>query len=110
MKFPLWLQALGAAMLAQTISTFMGQSLPVLAPLLTASAGVAPERIGNLSSLSSFAFSLSLPAGFALLPPARLSALLFESDPPPSAASLRSRLNLRLHARARVRSVRIACQ
>jgi MFS family permease len=55
MKFPLWLSALGAATLAQAVSTFMGQALPVLAPLLTASAGVAPERIGNLSSLSSLA-------------------------------------------------------
>ncbi len=67
MKFPLWLQALGAAMLAQTISTFMGQSLPVLAPLLTASAGVAPERIGNLSSLSSFASIAYMAFGAPIL-------------------------------------------
>src|SRR4051812_9785143 len=37
----------------QTVASFLNQSLAILAPLLTASAGLAPERIGNLSSLSS---------------------------------------------------------
>ena len=67
MKIPLWLSALGAAMLAQSVSTFMGQSLPVLAPLLTASAGVAPERIGNLSSLSSLASIVYMAFGSPIL-------------------------------------------
>ena len=67
MKIPLWLQALGAALLAQATSTFMGQSLPVLAPLLTASAGVAPERIGNLSSISSFASIAYMACGSPIL-------------------------------------------
>ena len=64
---PVWLKALAAAMLAQTTSTFMGQSLPVLAPLLTASAGVAPERIGNLSSLSSLASIIYMAVGSPIL-------------------------------------------
>lgn len=64
---PLWLKALAAAMLAQTASTFMSQSLPVLAPLLTASAGVAPERIGNLSSLSSLASIIYMAFGSPIL-------------------------------------------
>jgi MFS family permease len=67
MTIPLWLKALGAALLAQAVSTFMGQSLPVLAPLLTASAGVAPERIGNLSSISSFASIAYMAFGSPIL-------------------------------------------
>lgn len=67
MAFPLWLSALAAAMAAQTVSTFMGQALPVLAPLLTASAGVAPERIGNLSSLSSLASIAYMAFGSPIL-------------------------------------------
>ena len=63
MKIPLWLTALSATMLAQTISSFMGQCLPVVAPLLTASTGVAPERIGNLSSLTSLGSVIFLAFG-----------------------------------------------
>ncbi len=63
MKAPVWLIALGATMLAQTISSFMGQCLPVVAPLLTASTGVAPERIGNLSSLTSLGSVIFLAFG-----------------------------------------------
>jgi MFS family permease len=63
MKFPVWLIALSATMLAQTISSFMGQCLPVVAPLLTASSGVAPERIGNLSSLTSLGSVIFLAFG-----------------------------------------------
>ena len=63
MKIPVWLIALSATMLAQTISSFMGQCLPVVAPLLTASTGVAPERIGNLSSLTSLGSVLFLAFG-----------------------------------------------
>ena len=67
MKLPVWLLALSATMLAQTISSFMGQCLPVVAPLMTASTGVAPERIGNLSSLTSFGSVLFLAFGSPLL-------------------------------------------
>ena len=63
MKIPGWLLALGATMMVQTISSFMGQCLPVVAPLLTASVGVAPERIGNLSSLTSLGSVLFLAFG-----------------------------------------------
>ena len=63
MKIPGWLLALGATMMVQTISSFMGQCLPVVAPLLTASTGVAPERIGNLSSLTSLGSVLFLAFG-----------------------------------------------
>ena len=67
MKPPVWLLALGATMLAQTISSFMGQCLPVVAPLLTANIGLAPERIGNLSSLTSLGSVLFLAFGSPLL-------------------------------------------
>lgn len=67
MKLPVWLLALSATMLAQTISSFMGQCLPVVAPLMTASTGVAPERIGNLSSLTSLGSVLFLAFGSPLL-------------------------------------------
>ena len=63
MRVPGWSIALGATMLAQMISSFMGQVVPVVAPLLTASTGVAPERIGNLSSLTSLGSVLFLAFG-----------------------------------------------
>ncbi len=67
MKAPVWLVALGATMMMQMVSSFMGQCLPVVAPLLTASAGVAPERIGNISSLTSLGSVLFLAFGTPFL-------------------------------------------
>ena len=64
---PVWLLALGATLLAQSTASFMGQCLPVVAPLLTASTGLAPERIGNLSSLVSFGTILFLAFGSPVL-------------------------------------------
>src|SRR4051794_12899763 len=51
----------------QTVASFLSQSLAILAPLLTAGAGVAPERIGNLSSLSSVGSVLFLLFGGPVL-------------------------------------------
>ena len=45
----------------------MGQCLPVVAPLLTRSAGIEPERIGNLSSLTSVGSCLFLAFGSPVL-------------------------------------------
>jgi MFS family permease len=67
MRPPVWILALAATMFAQTVSSFMGQCLPVVAPLLTASTGVAPERIGNLSSLTSLGSVLFLAFGSPFL-------------------------------------------
>ena len=67
MKLPNWMWALGATLLMQSSASFMGQCLPVVAPLLTASAGLAPERIGNLSSITSFGTVLFLAFGSAFL-------------------------------------------
>lgn len=47
-----WVVALGATLLMQTVASFMTQSLPVIGPVLTASFGLAPETIGNLSALN----------------------------------------------------------
>lgn len=63
----LWLSALGATMLMQLVASFMGQSLPVIAPLIMASAGLAPERVGNLSSLTALATVLYLMIGGVFL-------------------------------------------
>ncbi|MCA3341169.1 MAG: hypothetical protein ING24_01850, partial [Roseomonas sp.] len=63
----LWLSALGATMLMQLVASFMGQSLPVLAPLMMASTGLAPERVGNLSSLTALATVLYLMVGGVFL-------------------------------------------
>ncbi len=66
-RIPDWLLALSATLLAQSASSFMGQCLPVVAPLLTRSTGMAPERIGNLSSLTSFGSCLFLAFGSPIL-------------------------------------------
>ena len=63
----LWLSALGATMLMQLVASFMGQSLPVIAPLMMASTGLAPERVGNLSSLTALATVLYLMIGGVFL-------------------------------------------
>ena len=63
----LWLSALGATMLMQLVASFMGQSLPVIAPLMMASTGLAPERLGNLSSLTALATALYLMVGGVFL-------------------------------------------
>ena len=62
-----WLDALGATMLMQLVASFMGQSLPVIAPLMMASTGLAPERVGNLSSLTALATVLYLMIGGVFL-------------------------------------------
>lgn len=66
-QIPEWLLALSATLLAQSASSFMGQCLPVVAPLLTRSTGLAPERIGNLSSLTSLGSCLFLAFGSPIL-------------------------------------------
>jgi MFS family permease len=54
-------------MLMQLVASFMGQSLPVIAPLMMASTGLAPERVGNLSSLTALATVLYLMIGGVFL-------------------------------------------
>jgi MFS family permease len=66
-RFPLWILALCTTLGMQTVASFLDQSLPIIAPLLTAGAGIAPERIGNISSLNSAGTVLFLLFGGPLL-------------------------------------------
>ncbi len=67
--------ALSTTLLMQSVASFMTQSLPVVAPLITSSAGLAPESIGNLSSLTALGTVLFLLLGgpfLARLGPVRM--------------------------------------
>jgi MFS family permease len=66
-QLPLWILALGATLGMQTVASFLDQSLPIIGPLLTADAGLAPERIGNISSLNSLGTILFLLFGAPIL-------------------------------------------
>lgn len=70
-----WVAALGATLLMQVIASFMAQSLPVVAPLLTTSLDLAAESIGNLSALNALGTVLFLALGgpfLARLGPVRM--------------------------------------
>lgn len=72
---PAWVAALSATLLMQAVASFLTQSLPVLAPLITQSAGLAPQSIGNLSSLTAFGTVVFLLLGgpfLARLGPVRM--------------------------------------
>jgi MFS family permease len=60
---PPWIAALSATLLMQSVASFMTQCLPVVAPLITEAAGIAPERVGNLSSLVALGTVLFLLLG-----------------------------------------------
>jgi MFS family permease len=64
---PLWGLALATTLGMQSVASFLDQSLPIIAPLLTAGAGLAPERVGNLSSLNSVGTVLFLLFGSPVL-------------------------------------------
>jgi MFS family permease len=67
MRIPLWGLALATTLGMQSVASFLSQSLPTVAPLLTAEAGLAPERIGNLSSMVSVGTIVFLVFGGPLL-------------------------------------------
>jgi MFS family permease len=67
MTMPAWVAALSATLLMQTVASYLTQSLPVLAPLITASAGLAPESIGNLAALVAAGTMLFLLLGGPVL-------------------------------------------
>lgn len=62
-----WVSALATTLGMQTVSSFMNQSLPIVAPLLTAGAGMAPEGIGNIQSMNALGAVLFLTFGGPLL-------------------------------------------
>jgi len=63
MKTPLWLTGLLATTLIQMAGSYMSQSLPVVAPLLTAGIGVGPEQIGAIYALNSLGSILFMAFG-----------------------------------------------
>jgi MFS family permease len=63
----LWLWALAAAVLMQTISAFLTRIFPVMGPVLTEAASIPPEYIGYLAALSSLGTIWYLVAGGDLL-------------------------------------------
>ena len=67
MTRPAWIGALGATLLMQAVASFLTQSLPVLAPLITRNAGLAPEDIGNLAAMVAGGTILFLLLGGPLL-------------------------------------------
>jgi MFS family permease len=66
-RLPVWGLALATTLGMQTVASFLDQSLPIIAPLLTAGVGLAPERVGNLSSLNSLGTVLFLLFGGPVL-------------------------------------------
>jgi MFS family permease len=64
----MWVRALGVTLLMQVTATFLSQAMPVIAPTLTEAAGVAPEKIGELSSIISLGTLWFLASGHVLLP------------------------------------------
>ena len=67
-RLPLWMTALGAALLMQTSSAFLTRLFPVMGPVLTDAAGVAPQDIGILAAVGSFGTMAYLVVGGDLLP------------------------------------------
>jgi len=64
----MWVRALGITVLMQVTSSFLAQAMPVIAPTLTAAAGVPPEQVGHLSSIISLGTLWFLASGHVLLP------------------------------------------
>ncbi|WP_158292214.1 MFS transporter [Paracraurococcus ruber] len=62
-----WIAPLAATLLMQSVASGMGQLLPVLAPLLTADAGIPPESIGPLNATGAIGTILFLLFGGAIL-------------------------------------------
>jgi MFS family permease len=70
-----WIAALAATLMIQTVGTFVSQTVPVIAPSMTAELGLPPESIGNFASLNTLgaiAFLLFGTPFVAAFGPARL--------------------------------------
>jgi MFS family permease len=62
-----WVSALGTTLAMQTVAAFMGQMLPVLAPMMTRDAGLNPENVGHFAALNAVGVVLFLVFGGPLL-------------------------------------------
>src|SRR5512139_856411 len=70
-----WIAALAATLMIQTVGTFVSQTVPVIAPSMTAELGLPPESIGNFASLNTLGAIVFLLFGtpfVAAFGPARL--------------------------------------
>lgn len=70
-----WIAPLAATLLIQTVGTFLSQTIPVVAPRITAELGLPPETVGNFASLNILGSILFLLFGtpfVAAFGPARL--------------------------------------
>lgn len=63
MAQPCWVGALWVTLLAQTVASFLVQTLPAIGPLMTVESGLRPETIGNLASITALGTVLFLLAG-----------------------------------------------
>lgn len=67
MKLPLWVSALVATLIVQTVSSFASLAVPLLGPPLMARAGLPPESIGLVSALTSAGICWCLACGGPML-------------------------------------------
>jgi MFS family permease len=63
MRIPAWIGALYVTLLMQAVASFLGQSLSVVAPLMTEGAGLSPEAVGHLQALVAAGTALFLLLG-----------------------------------------------
>ncbi|SHK16426.1 Nitrate/nitrite transporter NarK [Roseomonas rosea] len=64
---PLWVSALVATLLVQTVSSFSSLAVPLLGPPLMARAGLQPESIGLVSAMTSAGICWCLACGGPML-------------------------------------------
>ncbi|MCG7362519.1 MFS transporter [Roseomonas sp. ACRSG] len=64
---PLWVSALVATLIVQTVSSFASLAVPLLGPPLMARAGLPPESIGLVSALTSAGICWCLACGGLML-------------------------------------------
>ncbi|WP_458096399.1 MFS transporter [Roseomonas sp. WA12] len=64
---PLWVSALAATLIVQTVSSFASLAVPLLGPPLMERAGLAPESIGLVSAMTSAGICWCLACGGPML-------------------------------------------
>jgi MFS family permease len=62
-----WIAALSATLMIQTVGTFVSQTVPVIAPRMTAELSLPPETVGNFASLNTLGAILFLLFGTPLV-------------------------------------------
>lgn len=67
MRLPVWVSALIATLIVQTVSSFASLAVPLLGPPLMARAGLPPESIGLVSAMTSAGICWCLACGGLML-------------------------------------------